>query len=255
MNIRALIVDDEPHARKRLRNLLSEEADIVLLEDCANGEEALASITESRPDLLFLDIQMPKMGGFELMQELDAEQFPAVIFTTAYDQHALRAFEVHAVDYLLKPFKIDRFQQALDRVRNILSGQQHHSATENLLRMLAEQQGRSIEKYRTRLTVKSEGKVIFAKVDEVEFVESAGNYIIASTSAGNHILRETLTALDTQLDPRRFIRISRSAIVNIDEIKEFSPGFKGAYTVVLKSGKALPMTRAMREVEKILNSI
>ncbi|MEZ5329569.1 MAG: response regulator [Verrucomicrobiales bacterium] len=255
MTIRTLIVDDEPHARKRLRTLLAEESDIALLDDCANGEEALTAIEEHHPELLFLDIQMPKMGGFELLQELAPELLPTVVFTTAYDQHALRAFEVHAVDYLLKPFKVERFHHALQRVRDFLGKQQSQAVTEKLLAMLAEQQRQKPDKYRTRLTVKSDEKVILVKVTDVEFIESAGNYVVASTQAGNHILRETLTALDAQLDPEQFIRISRRAIVNVDGIKEFTPGFKGAYTVVLHSGKTLPMTRGLRDVENALSSI
>ena len=259
MKLGAMIVDDEPLARKRVRLLLAEQPDIEIVDECSNGAGALTKIEQNPPDLLFLDVQMPKMDGFELLQALPPDRLPIVIFTTAYDQDALRAFDAHALDYLLKPFKTDRFVQAVQRARDHLKNQQASTAAQGLLAILAEQQhgtnesnGSSAGKYLTRLIVKSDDKVVILRVKDIEHIESAGNYVVAKAGEDNHILRETLSTLEKQLDPEQFIRISRSAIVNLDCIKEFTPGFKGGHTVVLQDGKNLAMTRGMREVEKTL---
>ncbi len=255
MSISTVIVDDEPLARKRVRLLLDKEDDVELIAECASGEEALSILEEQSIDLLFLDVQMPGIDGFEVLQRIPEEQLPVVIFTTAYDQHALRAFESHALDYLLKPFKTARFSQAMQRARQRLKERDSNQSVHRLVAMLAEQDTRppgSTKKYLTRLTVKHQDKVLLVQVADVTSFESAGNYVVAAEGDNNHLLRETLTALEKQLDPEQFFRVSRSAIVNLDCVHRIETMFKGEHAVVLKSGKRLTMTRGLREMEKAL---
>ena len=251
MKIRALIVDDEPLARQRIRLLLGEEPDIELLGECASGPEALAAIQREPPDLLFLDVQMPEMDGFALLSALPSAQIPAVIFVTAYDQHAVKAFEVKALDYLLKPFKPARFKETVQRARERLASRlKDGPAVEALLDLL----GRRSEStsYLTRLSVKTQDKIVFLKTEQIDCIESAGNYVAVQVGKETHILRETLNSLEASLDPEQFLRISRSALVNLDRIKELQPHFHGEHVVVLLNGKRLTMTRGLREVEKVL---
>ena len=257
MKIRALIVDDEPLARQRIRLLAHDEPDLELIGECASGTDALAAIGRDPPDLLFLDVQMPEMGGFELLQRLPRERLPVIVFTTAYDKHAVRAFEAHALDYLLKPFQPERFKAAVARVREYLANQQASSAARGLLDLLAARQSSSalpaIAQYLMRLTIKSDDKVVIIKTGDIDSIESAGNYVAVNVGKESHILRETLNALETQLDPEKFLRISRSAIVNIDRVKELQPMFKGEHIIVLQNGKRHAMTRGLlREVEQAL---
>jgi len=254
MKIRALIVDDEPLARQRIRLLASDEPGLEFIGECANGQDALAAIHQNPPDLLFLDVQMPEMDGFQLLERLPRERLPVVIFTTAYDQHAVRAFEAHALDYLLKPFKPERIKAAIARAREHLANRQASIAAHGLLDLLAERQSSTpaATQYLTKMTVKTEDKVIVLKTLEIESIESAGNYIAVHSGKEAHIMRDTLNALETQLDPEKFLRISRSAIVNLEHIKEIQPMFKGEHIIVLKSGKRLAMTRSLRDVQQAL---
>jgi two-component system LytT family response regulator len=257
MKIRALIVDDEPLARDRIRLLARDEPDLELIGECNSAPDALAAIERYSPDLLFLDVQMPEMDGFELLQKLPREQLPLVIFTTAYDRHALRAFEAHALDYLLKPFQPDRFKIAVARAHEHLTNKQASSAVRGLLDLLAARKGSTAasatEQYLTRLTVKTDDKVAVIKTAEIDSIESAGNYVSVNAGKESHILRDTLNALEKQLDPEKFLRVSRSAIVNLDRVKELQPMFKGEHIVVLQNGKRLAMSRgSLREVEQAL---
>ena len=257
MKIRTIIVDDEPLARKRIRLLTQDELKLDIIGECANGEDALAAIKREQPHLIFLDVQMPEMDGFELLDKLPRERLPLVIFTTAFDKHAVRAFEAHALDYLLKPFQPDRFKAAVARAHEHLANRQASAAARGLLDLLAARQGSSIVatsgQYLTRLTVKGDDKVVVIKTAEIDFIESAGNYVSVNAGKESHILRETLNALETQLDPERFLRVSRSAIVNLDRVKELRPMFKGEHVIVLHNGKRLTMTRGLlREVEQAL---
>ena len=248
MNLRALIADDEPPARERVRHLLREHTDIEIIAECGNGPDTVAAVQEHAPDVLFLDIQMPGLDGFGVLAALPPDALPVVIFTTAYDQHALRAFDARAMDYLLKPFKPARFREAVQRARDHLAAKQSGANTQNLLELLA----RRATPHLTRLTVKSGDKVIFVKAREIECIEAAGNYVVVHAGGAEHVLRETLTELESQLDPASFLRISRSALVNVNHIKELQPMFKGDHTVILHSGRKLAMTRGLREVEKAL---
>lgn len=256
MKIRALIVDDEPLARQRIRLLARDEPDLELIGECGSGHDALAAIQRDPPALMFLDVQMPEMDGFELLQKLPRERLPVVIFTTAYDQHAVRAFEAHALDYLLKPFKPERFKAAVARAREHLASQQASTAARGLLDLLAARPNPVVAPtaahYLTRFTIKADDKVMVLKTADVDSIESAGNYVAVNVGKESHILRETLNALETQLDPEKFLRISRSAIVNLDRVKELQPMFKGEHVIVLQNGKRLAMTRGLREVEQAL---
>jgi two-component system, LytTR family, response regulator len=257
MKIRALIVDDEPLARQRIRLLANDEPDLEIIGDCDSGADALAAIERDSPDLLFLDVQMPEMDGFQLLQKLPQERLPVVVFITAYDNHAVRAFETHALDYLLKPVQPERFKAAIARAQEHFVNRQASSAARGLLDLLVERQNSTVAPasapYLTRLTVKSDEKVVVIKAANIDSIESAGNYVSVNVGKEGHILRETLNALEKQLDPEKFLRVSRSAIVNLDRVKELQPMFKGEHIIVLQNGKRLTMTRGLlREVEQAL---
>ena len=256
MKIRTLIVDDEPLARRGLRLLARDEPDLEIIGECESGPDALVAIESDPPALIFLDVQMPEMDGFELLAKLPRDRLPLVIFTTAYNQHAVRAFEAHALDYLLKPIRPARFQESVARARAHQGNQEASAAARGLLDMLAAQQGARpaspAEPFLTRLTIKTNDKVVVVKTADIDSIESAGNYVGVNVGKESHILRETLNVLESQLDPEKFFRISRSAIVNLDRVKELQPMFKGEHVIVLHNGKRLAMTRGMRDVERAL---
>ena len=252
MKIRTLIVDDEPLARKRILMFLRDEPDVEIAGECMNGADAITQIEEHKPDLVFLDVQMPEVGGFDVLRALPADHWPLVIFVTAYNQHALEAFEVHALDYLLKPFKLVRFRQALQRARQTLDAKDGNGQNQRFQEWLLAQE-QAI--YPRRLTVKSGEHTAFVEVSEVDYIEAAGNYAILHVGATNHILRETLANLEAKLSPKRFLRVSRSAIVNLDRIKAVQPATRGDHVVLLKNGKELALTRGVREVQQRLESL
>ena len=250
MTLQAIIVDDEAPARERVRELLAGEPDIAIAAECAGGREAIVAVGTHRPDLLFLDIQMPQVNGFDLLRALPRDQLPAVIFTTAYDQHALEAFEVHALDYLLKPFKRVRFKAALQRAREHLHRRSAGDTDPRLLALL--ERFRPARTCTTRFVVKTASRVVIIKADDIDWIESAANYALLHIGDKTYLLRETMRALEEQLSPEQFLRISRSAIVNVERIKELQPMMKGEYIVVLHSGKQLTMTRGIRELQQAL---
>jgi two-component system LytT family response regulator len=257
MRIRALIIDDELLARQRIRLLAREERELEVIGECDSPASALAAIQRDSPDLLFLDVQMPEMDGFELLQRLPRERLPVVIFTTAYDKHAVRAFEAHALDYLLKPIQPERFRAAVARAQEHLATKQASSAARGLLDLLAARQTASAvpaaAQYLARLTIKTDDRVVVIKTADIDSIESAGNYVAVNAGKDSHILRETLNGLEKQLDPEKFLRVSRSAIVNLDRVKELQPMFKGEHVIVLQTGRRLTMTRGLlREVERAL---
>ncbi|MDB6034607.1 MAG: yehT 1 [Verrucomicrobiales bacterium] len=245
MKTRTLIADDEPLARERLRKLLSAEPQIDLIGECSNGREAVEAIRKESPDLVFLDVQMPELDGFGVLQELEKSERPAVIFVTAHDKFALRAFEVHALDYLLKPFDRERFQTALHRALEHLQKHTARELNDRLSALLADV--RQEPKYTERLAIKSSGKVVFLKASEIDWVEAADNYVNLHAGAESYLHRETMSALEEILDPARFLRISRSTIVNIDCVKELQPLFHGEYSVILKNGARLTLSRGYRD--------
>jgi two-component system, LytTR family, response regulator len=246
MKIEALIVDDEPLARDRLQKLLEGEPNVTVIGQCSNGKEALKAIRDKRPDLVFLDVQMPELDGFGVLAQLDVEQMPGVIFVTAHDKFALKAFEVHAVDFLLKPFDRERFQTALKRAKERLSRKTPGELDQRLAALLAEikPEANVLE----RMAIKTSGRVIFIKTSDIDWVEAADNYVNLHVGNEAHLHRETLTALAERLPSKKFMRISRSTIVNVDRIKELQPLFHGEYAVILRNGTTLTLSRSYREV-------
>jgi two-component system, LytTR family, response regulator len=279
MKIRALIVDDEPLARERLRSLLQDESDIELSGEFENGTKAVDAIRKDAPDLLFLDVQMPEMDGFGVLQAIGPDRVPAVIFVTAYDEYALRAFDANATDYLLKPFDQERFRRSLDRARSHLQmgrAGNVNDKLQSLMRYLnidptqlsqlpqspsgtpqagTSTQGNGHSAQSDRLVVKSGGRVYFLKADEIDWVEAAGNYVRLHVSKDSHLLRETMNGIETKLDTRRFMRIHRSTIVNLERIKELQPWFHGDYVVLLRDGTRLTLSRGYRDkLQTVLGS-
>ncbi|CAN5873154.1 LytTR family DNA-binding domain-containing protein [soil metagenome] len=242
---RVLIADDEPLARERLRTLLTQEDEIELVAECKDGPETITAIQTFKPALVFLDIQMPGGGGFEVIEAIGADRMPAVVFVTAFDQHALRAFEVRALDYLLKPFDRERFRQALSRAKMQLQQGDQGELERRLLALVQDikEPNRKVE----RFVVKSGGRVYFVRATDVDWIESAGNYVRLHVGTESHLLRETMTTIEAQLDPDLFIRIHRCHIVNLDRIKELQPWFNGEYVVSLTTGARLTLSRGYRE--------
>ncbi len=245
MKIRTLIADDEPLARKRLCQLLQNEPDIELVGECADGREAVAAIRKTSPELLFLDVQMPELDGFGVLEAMGTGPMPVIVFVTAHDQFALRAFEVHAVDYLLKPFDQERFQKALRRAIEQVRSRDPEAIRQRQSALLTDVQS-------TQLAVKSGGRVVWVKLDEIDWIGSADNYAELHVGAKSHLLRETLVALETRLAPEKFVRISRSAIVNAERIKELHRLFYGGYELVLHDGTRLTLSRRFRDKLKQL---
>lgn len=250
MTIRTVIVDDEPLAREKIRGFLEQDSDFEIVGECADGAEAIEVFKEKKPDLAFLDIQMPEMDGFELLDQFERDELPCVVFVTAFDEYAVKAFDVHAIDYLLKPYDQERFQEAVTRVKERLGG--GTSDIQSRLTELLEQLPQN-KKFRDRLVVKSEGRVVFVQSEDIDWIEAAGNYARLHVNDDAHLIRETMIGLERKLDPERFVRIHRSAIVNVGRIKEMQPLFHGEYLVVLNSGTQLTLSRGYRDnLQKIL---
>lgn len=248
MKLRVIIVDDEPLARERVRTFLAEEPDVEALAECADGAAAVTAIEEHRPDLVFLDVQMPRLNGFEVLEALDADELPAIIFTTAHDQHAIRAFEINAVDYLLKPYKQARFKKALQRAREQLDARNQTRTNPQLDALLAQVRGGATGG--PRIVVKSPDRILFLKPQEIDHIEAAGNYLILHAGKERHMIRETMAAMETRLSGAGFMRVSRSTIVNLSRIRELQPLAAGEYCVILQSGAPLNMTCSLRELQE-----
>jgi len=243
--IRTLVVDDEPLARGVIREMLEDDPEVEIIGECINGHEAIAAIQELSPDLLFLDVQMPELGGFAVLEALKTERMPFVIFVTAYDQYAVRAFEVHALDYLLKPFDRERFEAAWQRAKNQIKKERETEREQRILALLEEL--KAGPKYLERLVVKTGGRVFFEDTDDIYWIEAEGNYVRVHNEQKSYLLRETISGLEAQLDPKKFLRIHRSAIVKIDRIQELQPWFHGEYRVILHNGTQLTLSRNYRE--------
>ena len=252
--IRVAIVDDEELARERMRALLSEHDDIEVVAECADGAEALRAIDDKNPDLVFLDVQMPDVDGFEVVEALergDAEAPPgnnpkappAIVFVTAHDDHAIKAFEIHALDFLLKPFDEARFEKTLSRARRHVR-QSRETVDARLLALLEDLRSeRRGQRHSDRLIVKSGGRVFFLRTEEIDWVEAAGNYVRLHARSESHLLRESMKNMEARLEPNMFVRIHRSAIVNIDRVKELEPWFHGEYIVIMRDGTRLTASR------------
>ena len=243
--IKVLVADDEPLARERLTTLLATEPDVDVVAQARDGEEVVTAVNDHSPDLVFLDVQMPQMNGFEAIEAVGTEKMPLVVFVTAYDQHALRAFEVRALDYLLKPFDRERFSDAMQRARRQLEREETGDLGRRLLALvkdLRRDQPRS-----DRLVVKSGGRLFFLRTDEIDWIEAAGNYVRLHVGPTSHLLRETMNAIEGRLDPEKFFRIHRSRIVNMERIQELQPWLNGEYAVLLQTGTRLTLSRGYRE--------
>ncbi len=244
MSIRVLLSDDETLARERLRSLLEEETDLEIVAECGDGKSAISTIQREEPDLVFLDIQMPEVDGFGVVQEL-RDAMPLTIFVTAYDRYAMKAFEVHALDYLLKPVGKERLTGAVDRARRQLQRPPDGTFQRRVLELLGDMEAR--QQAPERIVIKSDGEIVCLKPNEIDWAESAGNYVCLHVGGATHILRETITALESRLGPRQFMRVHRSTLVNVDRIKTLKPSLYGDYSILLRDGTKLTLSRGFRE--------
>ena len=245
VRLRAIVVDDEMLARQIIREMLANDAEVEIVAECVNGREAVEATQAHKPDLLFLDIQMPEVAGFEVLEAMKGERLPGVIFVTAYDQYAVRAFEYHALDYLLKPFDRERFEMAVSRAKAQLRRDRNGELDRRILALLEALKAES--KYVDRLVIKNGGRVFFLESGEVNWIEAEGNYVRLHTDKKAHLLRETISSLEEQLDPKKFLRVHRSTIVRIDSIRELQPWFHGEYHIILHDGTKLTLSRNYRE--------
>lgn len=244
MRISILIVDDEPLARERIRTLVCSDPEIEIAGECANGRAAVAAIERQAPQLVFLDVQMPDLDGFGVLEAVGPERMPVTIFVTAYDRYALRAFEVHALDYLLKPFDRERFETALARAKKQIR-RHDEDLHERLLALLEDLKPGS--KYLQRLVIKSGGRIFFLRAEEIDWIEASGNYVRLHVGKESHLLRETMNGIEARLDPARFVRVHRSTMVNLDRIKEVHPWFRGDHVIILRDGTRLTLSRSCWE--------
>jgi two-component system, LytTR family, response regulator len=245
MRVRTLIVDDEPLARDRLRQLLERHPEIELAGECADGRAAVDAIQSTSPDLVFLDVQMPELDGFGVLEAIGNKPMPLIVFVTAHDQFALRAFEVHAVEYLLKPFDRERFEAALQHALDQVKNRATAALDQRQAALLADL--KSAAKTAERLAIKSGGHVVWVGLDEIDWIESADNYVELHVGPKSHLLRETLNALESRLPGDKFVRISRSAMVNPQRIKELHRMVYGGYEILLQNGKRLTLSRRYRD--------
>jgi two-component system LytT family response regulator len=249
MPFTTLIVDDEPLAREGIRMLLASEPECTAIHEAKNGIEAIAAIRDTHPDLVFLDVQMPEMDGFAVLREIGAEWMPAIVFVTAHDKYAIQAFEINAIDYLLKPVTEERFAKALERVK-IRLAKPAEDANRQILSLL--ESIASPQRALKRLAVRSAGKTVFVDVEEIDWIEAAENYVQLHTGRAGHLLHVTMNTLERSLDPELFLRIHRSVMVNVKRIKELQPALHGEYVVTLENGVRLQSGRLYNEKLKAL---
>jgi two-component system LytT family response regulator len=262
MTIRTILVDDEPLAIQGLQLRLEKHDDVDIVETCSNGREAIRAIKTNKPDLVFLDIQMPGFDGFSVIQGLMEVEPPLFVFVTAYSDHAIRAFEAQAVDYLMKPVEEDRLADTLDRVRQRLSEKRGVEEAEKLKEVLAEvapdavdqvgtsmdDSGHAANRYEKLINIKDRGQIFRVDVDSIEKIDAAGDYMCIYTGDNTLILRETMKDLEKRLDPRRFQRVHRSCIVNLDQVRQVKPHTNGECFLVLESGSQVKVSRSYRDV-------
>ena len=245
MKIRALIADDEPLAREWVSSAVAEDPDLEVIGEAGDGFEAAEAIRRLKPDLVFLDVQMPGLDGFGVLEALSPEEIPAVVFVTAFDQYAVRAFEAQAVDYLMKPFSRERVEEAVRRVRELVKGKSLEDFRESIAKIV--EKIRRDRSYPEWVLLKAEGKNVFVKVRDIDWIESSRNNVRIHVGPTLYLLHETTTAIASRLDPKRFLRIHRSAIVNIERIKELHPWFNGDYAVILRDGTQLTLSASYRD--------
>jgi two-component system, LytTR family, response regulator len=242
--LKVAIVDDEPLALQRLRRLVAAEPDLQIVAEGHDGMQAVELIHAHDPDVVFLDVQMPELDGFGVLEIVGPQEMPPVVFVTAYDEYAVRAFEANAVDYLLKPFDQARFRAAVQKARRYVAD----GASANVAKLTENVR-------RDRVVIRSDGRYVMLRSKDIEFVEAAGNYMVVHTTAKSHTVRETLSSLEGRLDSERFVRIHRSSLVNIDFVQEMQPTFHGEYVLTLKSGHRVNLSRSYRDkIKKILDA-
>lgn len=251
--IRVLVADDEPVARRRVARFLRQDADVEVIAECAGGRDAVERITAERPDLVFLDVQMPDLTGIEVVEEVGPDRMPAVVFVTAFDQYAIRAFELNAVDYLLKPYDSERFRQSLGRARQRIGPAAAPQRVEELravVQMLMAEQAAvapaAPDEYLDRIAVRVDGTLKIVRAADVDWFETDGNYVRLHVGRANHLVRMTASDLERQLDPRKFARIHRKYLINLDRVAEVQPWFAGDAVVILKDGAKLRLSRSHR---------
>lgn len=246
--IRTVIIDDEPAARRGVRLLLAQDSNVEVVGEAAGGAEAVDLITREKPTLAFLDVQMPDFDGFKVLARVGVGQAPVIVFATAYDEHALKAFEVNAVDYLLKPYDDARFSSALQRAKEAVRRRQSEGTDARLNRLLQYLENNvPAAETNDRILVKSSGEIFFLKAEEIDWIEAEGDYMKFHVSGKTHLMRDTMARLEARLDPKKFIRIHRSTIVNADRMRKLSPSFAGEYAVVLQDGTKLKLSRGYHE--------
>jgi two-component system LytT family response regulator len=243
--IRALIADDEALARKFVRRMLKDDRDFEVIGECSNGKETVAMIRKERPDIVFLDVQMPEMDGLAVLESIGIEQLPEIIFTTAYEQYAIRAFELHALDYLLKPFDQTRFK---DTIKYAKERFRHDRQNEGRMQISALLENiKNKPQYLERLVIKAGGRITFLRTDEIDWIEADDKYVHLHTSKTRPMVRQTLSAMEAQLNPAKFRRVHRSAIVNVERIAELQPLFSGEYSILLQDGTKLTLSRNYKD--------
>lgn len=253
--IRVLVVDDEPLGRSGVRALLDQDPELQVAGEAANVEEAVAAIRKLTPDLVTLDVQMPDGTGFDVIRRVGPDHMPAVVFVTAFDEFAVGAFEVNAVDYVLKPFDDERFAVTIDRAKKVVRQVHAGELSRRLAELLAGAGDGPDSRYAERMTVKTGGRVFFLKVADIDWIEAADYYVRVHVGKDAHLIRDSLNALEERLDPDRFFRVHRGAIVNLDRVRELQPYVKGEYIVILHNGEKLKLSRSRREqLERLLNS-
>jgi two-component system LytT family response regulator len=243
--IRVLIADDELLARKFIRRMLKQDSEVEIVAECSNGAEVVAVIRKEKPDLVFLDVQMPEMNGFAVLDAVKLDHLPEIIFTTAYEAYAIRAFELHALDYLLKPFDQLRFKAALRYAKERFHSQQDEDKRLQIGMLL--ESIRAQQQYLDRVIIRANGRITFLQTREIDWLEADDKYLHLHTSNGTRMVRQTLAAMESQLDPKKFLRVHRSTMVNVDKIKELQPLFNGEHSLVLEDGTRLTLTRKYKE--------
>src|SRR2546423_4471648 len=243
--IRALIADDEALARKLIRRMLKDDRDLEVIGECSNGKETVAMIRKESPDVVFLDVQMPEMDGFAVLESIGIERLPEIIFTTAYEQYAIRAFELHALDYLLKPFDQTRFKDAIKYAKERLRSERRNDGRMQISALLENIKNKP--QYLERLVIKAGGRITFLRADEINWIEADDKYVHLHTGKARPMVRQTLTAMEAQLDPAKIRRIHRSTIGNVERIAELQPLFSGEYSILLQDGTKLTLSRNYKD--------
>ena len=239
--IRVVVADDELLARKFIRRMLKQDPEVEIVAECSNGAEAVATIRKEKPDLVFLDVQMPEMDGFAVLDAVRLDHLPEIVFTTAYESYAIRAFELHALDYLLKPFDQTRFRDAMKHAKERLNQRQHEDERLQIGALLESLKNQT--QYLDRLIIKADGRITFLSTREIDWIEADDKYVHLHTGKTARMVRQTLSGMEAQLDPKKFLRIHRSTIVNVERIKELQPLFSGEHSIVLQDGTRLTLSR------------